>query len=306
MRKIFATMLICVMLFSFTGCSDKTLEYDDDKINIVATIFPLYDFARQIAGDKAELTLLLQHGVEAHSYEPTVQDVLKIKECDLFLTLGTNAEPWADAIINDDSKNVNALIAMDYAFLKEEEHEHSHSHESVRYDQHIWTSLENSKKIAEAICEELCRIDEENAQFYKENTQNYLSDISKLDESFEELVKEHKGETIVFADRFPFAYFVEEYGLEYFAAYPGCSAESEPGAAQVTKLIDLVKDKNIPVVFYTETSNLQLPEAVCEETGAVAKLFHSCHTVSKEGLSEGITYLDIMKKNYEALKCALN
>ena len=118
-------------------------------------------------------------------------------------------------------------------------------------------------------------------------------------------VKESAGETIVFADRFPFAYFVEEYGLEYFAAYPGCSAESEPGASQVSKLIDLVKNENIPVVFYTETSNLQLPRAICEETGAEARLFHSCHTVSKEELSQGVTYLDIMNKNYEALRGAL-
>ncbi len=306
MRKIFLAVLLCVMFITFTGCNSETIEYDDSKVRVVATIFPLYDFARQIAGDKAELTLLMQHGVEAHSYEPTVQDVLKIKECELFLTLGASAEPWVDAIINDDLNKVNTLFAMDYALLKEEAHEHSHSHESVRYDQHVWTSLQNSKKMVAAICEELCSIDEENAQYYRENTKKYLSDISKLDENFEKLVKEHEREMIVFADRFPFIYFVEEYGLEYFAAYPGCSAESEPGAAQVSKLIDLVKNKNIPVVFYTETSNLQLPEAVCEETGAEAKLFHSCHTVSKEALSDGITYLDIMQKNYESLKSALN
>lgn len=304
MRRVLAIIICIILLAGFSGC-EKNVNINKDKLQIVATVFPLYDFARQIAGDKAEVTLLLKPGGEAHSYEPTIQDIMKIKQCDIFLTLGKDAEPWTQAVIGE-MKEENVFSAMNCVTLeKEQEHDHRDIHESVTYDEHIWTSLKNAVKILQEIFDTLSEKDSSNAQYYKENTDRYIEKISQLDEKFEELTAEAEKKTIVFADRFPFRYFAKDYSLSYFAAYPGCSAESEPSVTDVSKLIDIVKEENTSVVFYTETSNKKLPATVCEETGAKMRLFHSCHTLNNKELEKGTTYLDIMNENYEALCEAL-
>lgn len=304
MKKLI-TLLICIaMVFSMAGCKNLKTARDENKIQIVATIFPLYDFARQVAGDKAQVTLLLPTGAEVHSYEPTPKDVISIKESDLFIYLGDGAEPWAEAVINDaDNKSVNSLAAMDGLKLMSEG-EHISLSSTVHTDPHIWTSPENAEEIVEAIEEKLCRIDGENARYYKANAERYEGKLSALDEKFEDLT-EHKNITMVFADRFPFRYFADEYDIKYLAAYPGCSSESEPSAATVSEIIDRVKKDKIPVVFYTETANSSLADTICEETGAKKEMFHSCHSVTDEQLKEGITYIDLMTQNYETLKKAI-
>lgn len=305
MKKLFSLLMCGVMLICFASCTSPN-NTENEKIQIVTTIFPLYDFARQVGGQKAQVTLLLPSGAEVHSYEPSPQDVIKIKESDLFIHLGMGADPWTDAVINSaDTKPQNVLSAMKYAELLGEEHSHEHSSQMALYDQHIWTSIENSEEIVEGIKDALCRIDAPNAQYYEKRCEEYEDKLSLLDEKFEELTKKHRGSTIVFADRFAFRYFMEEYNLNHFAAFPGCSSESEPSARTVSQLIDMVKKEKIPVVFYTETSNQKLADTVCEETGAEKMLLHSCHTVTKKQLDGGITYLDLMENNYEALKKAL-
>lgn len=308
MKRIVLMIIICVLVTSFTGCDRNVISSDEGKVQIVTTVFPLYDIARQIAGDNAKVDLLLQPGAEAHSYEPTTQDVIKIKESDVFVYLGTEAEPWTNTLIKDeDLKAKNLLSAMECVEVLEEEHTHSHihAHSQTNHDQHVWTSLKNVGKIASEITRVLCEYDAENAASYQKNSEKYLLQVAELDKRFENLTENKHDSLIVFADRFPFKYFVEEYGLDYFAAYPGCTSESEPSVADVSKLIDIVKERNISVVFYTETSNMNLPDAICAETGAQAKLFHSCHTVTDEQLRRGITYIEIMNENYKALEQAL-
>ena len=298
--KRFCSLIICIILIlSVAGCgiADKK---NDSTITIVTTVFPIYDFAKTVAGDKAEVVLLLPAGAEAHSYEPTVQDVVKIQECDLFIHLGKGADPWTESIIADKGSNGKVIAAMECVELKKEQHIHE-GHNEYEYDQHIWTSLRNSKKIVVNISSVLKEIDKENAEYYEKNAEDYAVQLDKLDKEFS-LLTEKIDKTVVFADRFPFRYFAEDYGIECFAAYPGCSAESEPSAATVAELIDTVKKENITTVYYTETSNGQLPDAVCEETGAKKLLFHSCHTVTKKQFENGASYLDLMKQNYKALE----
>ncbi len=301
MKKFLSVLLMAVFVISFVGC-DKADNSKSDKIQIVTTVFPMYDFARNIAGDKAEVTLLLPAGAEAHSYEPAVQDVVRIHECDLFIRLGKGAEPWTESIVNEKGENGRVISAMECVNIKEEEHHHEHS--DFEYDQHIWTSLRNSKEIVLIIAQELGKADSENAAFYMKNAEEYVKQLDELDSRFAKLTKDC-SKTLVFADRFPFRYFTDDYNLECFAAYPGCSDESEPSAATVAQLMEKVKNNNIQVVFYTETSGGQLPDTVCEETGAKKMLFHSCHTLTKSELDAGKNYISLMEDNYNALKAYL-
>lgn len=304
MKKILAIILCAAVLFSFAGCGGKT-DRDENKLQIVTTIFPLYDFARQVGGDKVQVTLILPTGGEVHSYEPTPKDVITIKESDLFIAQGGDADPWTGAVINDaDSKKLNVLYALDCVTLMSEDHEHLSFSSHVHTDPHVWTTPKNAAKISESISDRLCAMDTENSDYYKEKLSLYKEKLNLLDEKFTALTK-NSDKTIVFADQFPFRYFAKEYNLKYLAAFPGCSAESEPTASAVAQIIDTVKKEKIPVVFYTETSNKQLANAVCEETGAKKLLFHSCHSVTDDELKSGVTYLDLMKKNYEALKKAI-
>lgn len=303
MKKFIALIMAVALTVSLSACGKNTPTADKNKIQIVATIFPLYDFARQIAGDRAEVTLLLPTGAEVHSYEPTPQDIIKIKESDLFIHLGMDADPWTDAVINDaDSNNLNVVSAIRCVDPMMEQKAHNGS--LVGIDPHVWTSPENAEEIAEAIKDALCRIDSANRGYYDRNEERYSDKLSALDERFERLT-EGKRPFIVFADSFPFRYLSEEYDIRYFSAFPGCSSESEPSAATVSELIETVKQRKIPMVFYTETSNQQLADTVCEETGAGKQLFHSCHTVTEEELRSGVTYLDLMERNLEALKKAI-
>ncbi|MBQ8807690.1 MAG: zinc ABC transporter substrate-binding protein [Clostridia bacterium] len=300
MKKTISLILCIVLAISFCACGKKAPE-DTGKLKITATIFPLYDFARQIAGDKAEVKMLLPTGAEVHSYEPSPRDIITVRESDLFINLGMDSDPWTLPVIND-AKGLNVLSVMEGMDVLNEKHHHHEG--SVDIDPHIWTSPKNVKVISEKICDKLSSLDTENAQYYRENTQKYIEKLNTLDEKFIKLTDKNNRK-IVFADRFPFKYFADAYNIEYYAAFPGCSSESEPSAATVATLIDTIKKEKIPVVFYTETSNKQLAKAVCEETGAEMMLFHSCHSVNDEELRKGITYLDLMGENYKVLQKAI-
>lgn len=299
MKKFLTLLLIIVIAVSFTACSSETK--DSRKIHIVTTVFPFYDFAKNVAGDKAEVVLLLPTGAEAHSYEPTMQDVMKIKDCDLFIHLGMNADPWTNNIVGaSDFDSKNALQAME-CVTPEKDH---HNHNGYEYDGHIWTSLKNSQTIVHAIAQKLAEKDAENADYYLDNAEKYCNKLDELDKKFTEITK-NTEKSIAFADGFPFRYFVKDYALQYMSLFPGCSGESEPSVEGVTQFIKDVKAKKIGVVFYTETSNGQLPDTICTETGAEKMLFHSCHTVTKKQLDSGVTYLELMENNYNALEKAL-
>ena len=300
--KIFTALILSVLIFA--SCTVKPDESTGANLKIVTTVFPLYDFIAKLCGDKADVTMLLPVGAEAHSYEPTLKDVVKIKESDLFINIGGSADEWADDIIEStEGKELNVLSVSEHLELIQENHEHSH--ENSTFDEHVWTSPKNAIKIAEMIASELCRISPENEEYFKENEKKLLKELTILDDGFTKAIQNASRKTLIFADSFPFRYFTRDYSLDYLAAFPGCSAESEPSVLTVKNLVEKIKSEKIPVVFYTETSNQKMPDAICEETGAEKMLMHSCHTVTKEQLKNKVSYVDLMQDNLRALTEAL-
>ena len=335
-----AVTLAAVLMIScfFTGCNNtvdtkedsKATADDPDKLSIVTTIFPQYDFARQVAGDNAEITMLLGPGEESHTYEPTPQDIIDIQKADIFIYVGGESESWVDSILDSfDTKNMEIINMMDIVDVVEEEvvegmedHkdeeydedepaetddriETADSSEEKEYDEHVWTSIDNAQIITQAIADALCEIDEPNRAVYTSNCEMYLAELSNLKKEFNRIVKGAERNTIVFGDRFPLRYFADEFGLEYYAAFPGCSEQSEPSAGTVAFLIEKVREEEIPVVFYLELSNGKIAKTIAESSNAKTLQFNSCHNVTMEQFLDGVTYVDLMTENIEALRMAL-
>ena len=319
--RIFTLVLsLFLMLALLLACAPKAEEVaDNGGISIVATVFPAYDFARQItAGTNANVTMLLQPGEEVHSFDPTSQDIIKIQNADLFAYVGGENDVWVDSVLSGLDKSVHTFKMMEYVTLYEEELVEgmqpeaeeagtaTTGTEAQEWDEHVWTAPVNAISIVKAMTAELVSEDPANAATYQANSDAYVKQLGALDQSFWDVVNTAAHKTVVFADRFPARYFVEEFGLQYYAAFPGCSADTEPSAATITTLIDHVKSENIPVVFYIEMSNQQMANTVAEATGAETMLFHTCHNVTKAEFEGGATYLSLMQNNVEALKAALN
>ena len=314
LKPLVPILLILVLSLAFlSGCAPQVATPENGGISIVSTIFPSYDFARQItAGTDANVSLLLQPGEEVHSFDPTSQDIIRIQNADLFLYVGGENDTWVDGVLSGLDKSVNTFRMMDYVTLYQEElvagmhPEQEDAGGAPEWDEHVWTAPVNAIAIVKAMTAELIAIDPDNATTYQANSDAYVQQLQSLDQSFRDVVDAASHKTIVFADRFPVRYFVEEFGLQYYAAFPGCSAETEPSAATVAALIDRVRQENIPVVFYIEMSNEQMANTVAEATGAVPMLFHTCHNVTKAEFESGATYLSLMQNNVTALKAALN
>lgn len=313
LKRILPAILSLLLLL--TGC---TPPMDTDELTIIATVFPAYDFARQIAGDTANIRMLLSPGAEAHSYEPTPKDMIDIQNCDLFIYAGGENETWVTDIISSLEIDEDKVIAMldIVAPLYEETvegmesgHHHDescvHHHHTEGYDEHVWTSPKNAALIAKAIADKLCIIDSANASRYTLRCNDYETQLARLDADFRTLISGAARRTMVFGDRFPARYFTEEYGLDYFAAFPGCSADTEPSAATIAFLIDKVREQSIPVVFSIELSNGRLAAAVAEATGAKVLTFTSCHNLTKEEFESGATYISLMRNNLLNLQEAL-
>ena len=316
MKKILALILsVSLCIVSLCACGD-TRNNNSGKLSVVATIFPPYDFTRQIAGDKTDLTMLLKPGMESHDYDPTPQDIIKIQNADLFIYVGGESDEWVKDLLDSADKKPKKTIALIdcvdaveeetvEGMEHEEEEDESGDSDEKEYDEHVWTSPVNAVEIVKSISEGLQSLDKDNADTYKKNTDDYCKKLSSLDSEFEEIVQNGKRNTVVFGDRFPFRYFTDRYGLEYSAAFPGCSSQTEPSAATVSYLIDKVNEEKIPVVFCIEFSNGKIADTICESTGAKKMEFHSCHNVTKQDFENGVTYLQIMNNNKNVLREAL-
>ena len=321
LKRILPAIIALLMLL--TGC---TPEPDAAGFTVITTIFPAYDFARTIAGNNGEVRMLLSPGAEAHSYEPTPRDMIDIQNCDLFIYAGGENEAWVTDMLSSLEIDNGKVIAMldtvtplceemvegmeTHAHDHDHDHEHGEAcghdhHDTQGYDEHVWTSPRNAAVIARAIGDRLCALDPANASLYTARCDAYTARLNGLDADFRALVNGAARHTLVFADRFPVRYFTEEYGLDYCAAFPGCSADTEPSAATVAFLIDKVKEENIPVVFSIELSNGRLAAAVAEATGAKVLTFTSCHNLTKEEFESGATYISLMEQNLANLQEAL-
>lgn len=334
MKRIISLLLALALAFSLTACTVPVEKADDGKIQIVATLFPYYDFARAIVGDRADVTLLLSPGREAHSFEPTPLDAVTISEADVFLYNGGEGEYWVDSMLGAAGENI-AVVArmMDYVDALDEEyvegmqgadgHDHDHEHGShddhdhdheedehdsdeVEYDEHIWTSPKNAVVLCRAVCDAICRADAENAAFYRANCENYCAQLEDLDARFAALCESAPRRLLIFADRFPMLYFCREFGLDYRAAFHGCSSDTEPSLATIKFLIDKVEDENIPVVYTIDFGTKKVAAVVSECTGAAIETLFSMQTVSRADFDAGETYLTLMERNFEALRKGLN
>ena len=322
MKKSLSLIFMTCLILSLCACGEAPAESGGEELNIVCTVFPAYDFAREIAGEKANVVLLVPPGSEAHSFEPTPQDIIRIENCDLLLCNGGESEAWLEELMEGRENDIPTLTMMDCVETLEEEtkegmqgvsHDHEHEeheeHEEYEheeeYDEHVWTSPVNAELIVSALYERLCEIDPENSGFYRANGERYVSALQELDAAFRHTVENGKFDTLIFADRFPVRYFVEEYGLDYYAAFPGCADDTEPSAKTVAFLIDKLRDEGIPAVMFIEFSNEKMADVICEDTGCEKLLFHSCHNVSAQQLKEGVSYLELMWGNVESLKEAL-
>lgn len=305
MRRILCAILLIFCIVSVTGCADAP-RTDDGSIHVVTTTFPAYDFARAVVGDAGTVTMLITPGTETHSYDPSPQDIRKIQSCDLFIYGGGESDAWMDNILSSVGDGTRSLAMTEVVSLLTAEHdEEEHETHHPTYDEHVWTSPANAADIVGAIRDALMEIDPDNEEMYQMQADAYVTEIKALDADFAALVQEADRKTLLFADRFPFLYFVNQYGLSYHAAYPGCAEKTEPGPKTVAMLIDMVKAEGIPVVFYTEFSDQRLADTVCEKTGAVKLLFHSCHNVSKDDFAAGETYVSLMRRNLSNLRKAL-
>lgn len=309
MKKIISILLVFISILTLCACQGTGVTgADNEKVQIMAAMFAEYDFALQIAGDCAKVKMLLPPGADMHSYEPTPQNIIDIENSDIFIYGGGESDAWLDDVLDSITETTVTVKMMDACeLLHEEEHaDESHGHNEEEYDEHVWTSPKNAIKIVKSITKTLCDTDRENADRYRQNADEYISGLEKLDTDFRQVTHSAKRHEFVFADRFPLLYFAEEYSLEHFAAFPGCSHDTEASAGTVRELIDIVKERRIPVVFKIEMSNDALAQTVAKETGATVLEFHSCHSISKDDFKNGETYISLMRKNLENLKIALN
>ncbi len=306
MKRILSILTaLMLIILCLTGCTDNTSS-EDERLKVVATIFPQYDFARQIAKDYADIRMLIPPGGESHSFEPTTSDIIAISECDVFIYTGGESDTYIDTILdtvkNDDMKVISLLNSVTPS-------ESIHTHEEEHHkdtDEHVWTSPKNAIAICEKIYQVFAEKDAENATFYKENLDNYIAELNSLDKDFRNVTENSERNTIVFADRFPLTYFAEEYNLTWYAAFSGCSDDTEASASQVAALVDIINEQNIPVVYKIELSSGTIADTISAETGAEIMTFYSCHNISKDDFESGETYLTLMERNLESLQTALN
>lgn len=323
MKRLLTGLLALALAASLTACGQEAPP-EDGRLRVVCTLFPYYDFVRQIGGDAVDVTLLVPAGRETHSFEPTPRDVIRISEADVFLYNGGESEQWVDDILDAAGTDIPCVLSMmDAAELYEEEyaegmqaarghdhdhddHDHDDHDEDIGYDEHIWTSPVTAMTLCRVIADALCEADPANAEGYRVRLDDYLTRLAALDETFRDIVANASRRLLVFGDRFPLLYFCRTYGLDYRAAFHGCAGDTEPSLATLKYLIDLVNGQHIPVVYTIELSSRKVAQAIAETTGAQVRTFHSCQTVSRAEFDSGVTYLQLMEANADALREGLS
>ncbi len=321
MKKILALLLaLWIPAAVLSGCAPQDDSAASNKLNIVTTIFPAYDWVREILGDetdRAEITTLLDSGVDLHSYQPTVDDIVKISECDLFLYVGGESDGWVDdALKNAPNKDRKVIRLLDVlgdsakaeetvAGMQEEEHDHE---EEAEYDEHIWLSLKNAQMLVAAISKALQESDPARKDTYAANAAAYVEKLSALDGEYRAAVDSGKYKTLLFGDRFPFRYLADDYGLDYYAAFPGCSAETEASFETVSFLAGKMDALGLPCVLTIEGTQHKIAETVVQNTAQKNQqilTMDSMQAVTANDAASGVSYLSIMEKNLSVLKKAL-
>ncbi|MDD3251498.1 MAG: metal ABC transporter substrate-binding protein [Lachnospiraceae bacterium] len=344
--------LVLIGTFSLFGCAAKKTQPDaglaaekaPDKLNVVTTLFPYYDFVRQVAGDDVKLTLVVPAGMDSHSFEPTPADMRLIQSADVLISNGGAMEHWLTEVLGAvDTEQMTVVTMMDHVNAVEEQlvegmeaeaHDHDHEageadeadesdesdeaddhksyvdydghEEEIEYDEHIWTSPVNAMTMVEVIRDTLAEADPEHAADYQAHAEAYLGELQQIDAGLREVSENRVRNMIVIGDKFPFRYLADEYQLDYRAAFSGCSTDTEPSAKTIAYLIDKIREEQIPVVYYLELSTHRVSEIIGEETGATPLLLHSCHNVTRQQFDAGVTYVELMRGNIESLRKGLD
>ncbi len=323
MKKIIAALCSILIIASiFSGCAATPKTADADQVKVVSTIFPLYDWVREVAGDDVDvnLDLLLDNGVDLHSYQPTAKDIMDISDCDIFVYVGGESDKWvADTLKQADNKNMIVLDLMDILGdkakteelkegMQEDEHEHEEGEEEHEKDEHVWLSLKNAKLFTEKIADALSKADSQHADAFKTNAENYTEKLEALDKQYQETVDNAPTKTLLFGDRFPFRYMTDDYKLDYYAAFVGCSAETEASFETITFLSDKVDELKLKAIMQIESSDGSIAKTIRDNTKTKDQeilTLDSIQNVTAERVKAGETYLSIMESNLEVLKKAL-
>ncbi len=329
MKKLLASILVLLLAVGcFTGCKAGSDPSKDGKFKIVTTIFPEYDWVKSILGDnpaKAEITLLLDKGVDLHSYQPTADDIMKISNCDLFIYVGGESDGWVKKALQEaNNKNmvvINLLEVLGDSVkeeeivegMQEEEHDHGdedHDHEDgeKEYDEHVWLSLRNAVKLVDSISKGMQKADADNAKTYEANAKAYIEKLKALDAEYEKAVTEASVKTVLFGDRFPFRYLTDDYNLKYYAAFVGCSAESEASFETITFLSGKVDELGLKAVITIEGQDHRIAETIVQNTKEKNQkilTLDSLQSKTSKDVKNGTTYLSVMEKNLSVLKEAL-
>ena len=321
---LLGVMSIAVPFSGMHIAEAKTTEETDRKLNIVTTIFPEYDWTRNILGNReadVNLTMLLDNGTDLHSFQPAVKDIMKVSSCDLLIYVGGESDQWIEDALesaqNKEMKTINLMEVLSDSIKEEEtvegmqgsEHEHTHEDEDEKeYDEHVWTSIRNASVICDAIEETLEEMDPENKETYQSNAESYKEKLSALDTEYQNMVSSAKQDTLLFADRFAFRYLVDDYGLNYYAAFSGCSAESEASFKTVTFLAGKLDELGIKTVLTIEKSDDRIAQTVIENTKKKDQKIlelNSMQSITSDEIKNGVTYLSVMEDNLKVLKEAL-
>ncbi len=321
MKKHLSILAVLVASAMCLPACSKSKKNSDKKLKIVTTIFPEYDWVMNVLGDEkenADVTLLLDNGVDLHSYQPTADDILKISECDLFIYVGGESDEWVEDVLdqatNKDMAVINLLESLGDQ-VKEEEmvegmqgEEHEHDEEEPEYDEHVWLSLKSASSLVETIGNKLAQVDKDHADTFKKNAEDYKRKLLDLDKKYQEAVGAASVKTLLFGDRFPFRYLVDDYGLSYYAAFVGCSAESEASFETIAFLSKKVDELNLKAVMTIEGPNHKIAETIKENTSSKDQsilTMDSMQSITSKDVKNGTTYLSIMEKNLDVLKEAL-
>ena len=338
LKKILAIILVLALCLSaLSGCGkadnkeskntagNNVDNSPEDSLKIVCTIFPQYDWVRQILGDRisrAELTLLQDNGVDLHNYQPTTDDIITISSCDLFIYVGGESDEWVEDVLaeagNDGAAVINMLELLGEAAkeeelvegmeAEEEEAGEAEEEEGIEYDEHVWLSLRNAETICRSINEAVGRLDPDNSAVYQSNLDHYIDQLKELDQEYKDTVEQAAYKSILVGDRFPFRYLADDYHLDYYAAFAGCSAETEASFNTIVFLSEKLKELQLPAVLVLENSSQRIAESIIRNSGTEPQILvmNSIQSVTAKDIEEGISYLAVMQENLVTLETAIN
>ncbi len=323
-RPITVLLTVCLILSMLSGCSAQDAsasspsQDQSSRLKVVATVFPEYDWVREIAGDRIDLTLLLDKGVDLHSYQPTADDMIKVSTCDLFIYVGGTSDKWVnDALKESTNRNQISLDLMEALgdAVKEEEivegmeteQEEELEEEGPEYDEHVWLSLKNAKILCNAITDKLCELDGSNADYYRANCSAYTDRLDDLDRRYQEAVDNADFHTLLFGDRFPFRYLTDDYGLSYYAAFVGCSAETEASFETIIFLAKKTDELGLHAILHIESSDGSIAKTIRNATQSKDQEILTMNSLQSASAKDedDLTYLAVMESNLEVLKKAL-